>query len=235
LSCCNHCCSPTGQLFRHFMSSTCRYLCCFLWHVGCRLLQCSCCLRASTSSSDNSIHGEQKREEGRKGVQSSALVENYSWRLNSVAAGRKWGGAWNACWRRHLLVSRVWTWRKSRKQMLFSTAFSKWGHVFVYLIKWYILGIPTSGYNMCLASCGFVGTLVLLFVNYTHANSHGNLYSLIKVALYALWLFCLVLRSVQCTLSMGVCELRKHFSFLFAPFVEDLSAAQPFLLQQVNN
>ena len=32
-----------------------------------------------------------------------------------------------------------------------------------------------------------------------------------------------------------VCELRKHFSFLFAPFFEDFSAAQPFLLQQVNN
>jgi hypothetical protein len=32
-----------------------------------------------------------------------------------------------------------------------------------------------------------------------------------------------------------VCELRKHFSFLFSPFYEDFSAAQPFLLQQVNN
>ena len=32
-----------------------------------------------------------------------------------------------------------------------------------------------------------------------------------------------------------VCELRKHFPFLFAPFFEDFSAAQPFLLQQVNN
>jgi len=32
-----------------------------------------------------------------------------------------------------------------------------------------------------------------------------------------------------------VCELRKHFSFLFTPFLEDFSAAQPFLLQQVNN
>ena len=32
-----------------------------------------------------------------------------------------------------------------------------------------------------------------------------------------------------------VCELRKHFSFLFTPFFEDFSAAQPFLLQQVNN
>ena len=33
-----------------------------------------------------------------------------------------------------------------------------------------------------------------------------------------------------------VCELRKLFSFQFTPFVEDfLSAAQPFLLQQVNN
>ena len=32
-----------------------------------------------------------------------------------------------------------------------------------------------------------------------------------------------------------VCELRKHFSFLFTPFFEDCSAAQPFLLQQVNN
>jgi len=32
-----------------------------------------------------------------------------------------------------------------------------------------------------------------------------------------------------------VCELRKHFSFLFAPFFADFSAAQPFLLQQVNN
>ena len=31
-----------------------------------------------------------------------------------------------------------------------------------------------------------------------------------------------------------VCELRKHFSFLFSPFFEDFSAAQPFLLQQVN-
>ena len=31
------------------------------------------------------------------------------------------------------------------------------------------------------------------------------------------------------------CELRKHFSFLFTPFFEDFSAAQPFLLQQVNN
>ena len=32
-----------------------------------------------------------------------------------------------------------------------------------------------------------------------------------------------------------VCELRKHFSFLFTPFFEDFSAARPFLLQQVNN
>ena len=32
-----------------------------------------------------------------------------------------------------------------------------------------------------------------------------------------------------------VCELRKHCSFLFSPFFEDFSAAQPFLLQQVNN
>jgi len=32
-----------------------------------------------------------------------------------------------------------------------------------------------------------------------------------------------------------VCELRKHFSFLFSPIFEDFSAAQPFLLQQVNN
>jgi len=32
-----------------------------------------------------------------------------------------------------------------------------------------------------------------------------------------------------------VCELRKHFSFLITPFFEDFSAAQPFLLQQVNN
>jgi hypothetical protein len=32
-----------------------------------------------------------------------------------------------------------------------------------------------------------------------------------------------------------VCELRKHFSFLFTPFFEYFSAAQPFLLQQVNN
>ena len=32
-----------------------------------------------------------------------------------------------------------------------------------------------------------------------------------------------------------VCELRKHFSFLFTPFFGDFSAAQPFLLQQVNN
>jgi hypothetical protein len=30
-------------------------------------------------------------------------------------------------------------------------------------------------------------------------------------------------------------ELRKHFSFLFTPFLEDFSAAQPFLLRQVNN
>ena len=32
-----------------------------------------------------------------------------------------------------------------------------------------------------------------------------------------------------------VCELRKLFSFLFTPFFEDFSAAQPFLLKQVNN
>ena len=32
-----------------------------------------------------------------------------------------------------------------------------------------------------------------------------------------------------------VVQLRKHFSFLFTPFFEDFSAAQPFLLQQVNN
>ena len=36
-----------------------------------------------------------------------------------------------------------------------------------------------------------------------------------------------------------VYELRKHFSILFTPFLEDFSAAQlnpkPFLLQQVNN
>jgi hypothetical protein len=31
-----------------------------------------------------------------------------------------------------------------------------------------------------------------------------------------------------------IINLRKHFSFLFAPF-EDFSAAQPFSLQQVNN
>ena len=40
--------------------------------------------------------------------------------------------------------------------------------------------------------------------------------------------------SVFCTVCT-VCELRKHFSFLFSPFFEDFSAAQPFLLQQVNN
>ena len=32
-----------------------------------------------------------------------------------------------------------------------------------------------------------------------------------------------------------VVQLRKHFSFLFTPFFEEYSAAQPFLLQQVNN
>ena len=32
-----------------------------------------------------------------------------------------------------------------------------------------------------------------------------------------------------------VCELSKHFSFLFTPIFEGYSAAQPFLLQQVNN
>ena len=32
-----------------------------------------------------------------------------------------------------------------------------------------------------------------------------------------------------------ICELRKYFPFLFTPFIEDFSAAQPFLLQQVNN
>jgi len=32
-----------------------------------------------------------------------------------------------------------------------------------------------------------------------------------------------------------VCELRKHLSFLLTPFFEDFLAAQPFLLQQVNN
>jgi len=32
-----------------------------------------------------------------------------------------------------------------------------------------------------------------------------------------------------------VYELRKHFPFLFTPFFEDFSAAQPFLLQQVND
>jgi len=32
-----------------------------------------------------------------------------------------------------------------------------------------------------------------------------------------------------------VCEPKKHFSFLITPFFEDFSAAQPFLLQQVNN
>ena len=32
-----------------------------------------------------------------------------------------------------------------------------------------------------------------------------------------------------------VFELRKQFSFLFLPFFEDFSAAQPFLLQQINN
>jgi hypothetical protein len=32
-----------------------------------------------------------------------------------------------------------------------------------------------------------------------------------------------------------VCELGKQFSFLFTPFLEDFSAAQPFLLQQVNS
>jgi len=34
---------------------------------------------------------------------------------------------------------------------------------------------------------------------------------------------------------LRVCELRKHFSFLFTPFFEDFLAAQPFSLQQVNN
>jgi hypothetical protein len=32
-----------------------------------------------------------------------------------------------------------------------------------------------------------------------------------------------------------ICELKKHYSCSFAPFFEDFSAAQPFLLQQVNN
>ena len=32
-----------------------------------------------------------------------------------------------------------------------------------------------------------------------------------------------------------VCELRKHFPFLFTPFLRTFPAAQPFLLQQVNN
>ena len=32
-----------------------------------------------------------------------------------------------------------------------------------------------------------------------------------------------------------VCELRKHFSFLFSPIFEDFLAAKPFLLQQVIN
>ena len=32
-----------------------------------------------------------------------------------------------------------------------------------------------------------------------------------------------------------VCELRKHFSFLFTPFFEDFSAARPISRQQVNN
>jgi len=32
-----------------------------------------------------------------------------------------------------------------------------------------------------------------------------------------------------------VYKLTKHFSFLFTPFFEDFSAAQPLLLQQVNN
>jgi hypothetical protein len=32
-----------------------------------------------------------------------------------------------------------------------------------------------------------------------------------------------------------VCELRKHFSFLFTPLFEDFPATQPFLLQRVNN
>jgi len=30
-----------------------------------------------------------------------------------------------------------------------------------------------------------------------------------------------------------VCELRKHFPFLFTPFFEDFSTAQPFSLQHV--
>ena len=34
---------------------------------------------------------------------------------------------------------------------------------------------------------------------------------------------------------LRVCELRKHLSFLFPPYFEDFSAAQPFSLQQVNN
>ena len=42
--------------------------------------------------------------------------------------------------------------------------------------------------------------------------------------------------TVAFTIDHRVCELRKHFSFLFSPFFEDFSAAQPFLLQQqVNN
>jgi len=34
---------------------------------------------------------------------------------------------------------------------------------------------------------------------------------------------------------LRVCEPRKHLSFLFPPYFEDFSAAQPFSLQQVNN
>jgi hypothetical protein len=43
--------------------------------------------------------------------------------------------------------------------------------------------------------------------------------------------------SSKCSLILlrpSKCELRKQFSFLFT-FLEEFSAAQPFLLQQVNN
>ena len=32
-----------------------------------------------------------------------------------------------------------------------------------------------------------------------------------------------------------VCELRKYYSYLFTPFYENFSAAQPFMLHQVSN
>jgi len=45
---------------------------------------------------------------------------------------------------------------------------------------------------------------------------------------------CMLFYFAETIQSLGL-QFGEIFSFLFAPFFEDFSAAQPFMLQQVNN